>query len=68
MQATTIEELAERVAALEDAIAHRRPPSEEKPKKGWETTYGVFHGDPVMKEIMDLAKELRDAERPDDEP
>lgn len=64
MTAPTLEKLAERVAALERAMAHMQSRVDQPVKKGWETTYGVFRGDFVMKEIMDAGKQVRDAEPP----
>lgn len=68
MSTPSLEDLAGRIAALESAMARMQSRTEQAPKKGWETTFGMFHEDAVMKEIMELGKEIRDAEQPDDEP
>lgn len=64
MTKATIEELDERVSALERAVsvlAQKSPSS----KRGWRATVGRFAGDDVMKEIFELGRQIREAESRD---
>lgn len=55
--AVTIEE---RVAKLEKAVFGD---NEEPGRDDWQSTVGMFRGDPVMKEILDDVKTNRERER-----
>jgi hypothetical protein len=66
MPIPTNEELAERVAALEKEVGRLARKSDEPRKKDWRNIIGRFKDDPVMKEIMALGKQIRDAEQADD--
>lgn len=65
MSAPTLQELADRVAAIEDAVAKLRNEGVPAQKKGWQAVVGMFADDPEMKEIFDLGKQIRDSEPPD---
>ena len=57
--------LEERVAQLErrlDELAQAKSAS-GSPPKDWRRTVGMFQGDPIMKEIIDEALRMREAER-----
>ena len=66
MSMPTNEELARRVEALEREVGRLVRKSEEPRKKDWRNIIGRFKNDPVMKEIMALGKEIRDADQADD--
>jgi hypothetical protein len=56
--------LEERVAQLErrmDELSQGNAPG--APQKDWRRTVGMFRGDPIMKEIIDEALRMREAER-----
>jgi len=58
--------LEERVEALEKTVAEwtgRSKPGLEN--KDWQSTVGMFTNDPVMKEIHEEGRKIRDAERRD---
>ena len=64
MTKATIEDLDERVTALEKNLSElmQRPPAD---KTGWRSTIGLFAGDDVMKEIFELGHQIRATERRD---
>ena len=58
--------LEERVDTLEKQVAElmqriMAPP----PEKDWRSTIGMFANDPVMKEIQEEGRKIREAERQD---
>ena len=56
----------ERLEALEKAVAQlmdRPQPAVES--KDWRSTVGMFTNDPVMKEIQEEGRKIREAERVD---
>ncbi|GMR23737.1 MAG: hypothetical protein BMS9Abin37_2197 [Acidobacteriota bacterium] len=56
----------ERLEALEEAVAQltdRSQPNLES--KDWRSTVGMFANDPVMKEIQEEGRKIREAERRD---
>jgi hypothetical protein len=58
--------LDQRVAALEQEVARlsRLLPGESRsPKKDWRSTLGMFAGDPVMKEIIEEGRKIRERDR-----
>ena len=58
--------LEERVARLEkrlDDLVQERSSADQLPRKDWRRTVGMFKGDPIMKEILDEALQLREKER-----
>ena len=56
--------LAERVAALEEAVAQLLSRSSlAVAKKDWRSTLGMFADDPVMKEIDEEGRRIREADR-----
>ena len=59
MSQATLEERMSRVEQLLDQLLQsKRPTSEQPGRDDWQQTFGMFAGDPVMKEIM---KEIIDA-------
>lgn len=62
MSSLTLEELYQRLTALERQVAEiyqRRTP----PEKDWRSTLGMFTDDPGMRELFDEAARIRQADR-----
>ena len=58
--------LEERLEALEKTVAELTGRSQPGPEnKDWRSTVGMFANDPVMKEIQEEGRKIRDAERRD---
>lgn len=59
--------LEERVAALEhqmEELSKRLLPGEKlPPKKDWRTAVGMFSDDPIMKEIIEEGRKIRERDR-----
>jgi hypothetical protein len=59
--------LEERVAALEfqvEELTRRLRPGEKlPPKKDWRSTAGMFANDPIMKEIIEEGRKIRELDR-----
>jgi hypothetical protein len=58
--------LAERVAALEREVARLSksiPGERSAPDKDWRSTRGMFAGDPIIKEIIEEGRKLRESDR-----
>ena len=58
--------LEERVAALEKEVArlsHQLRTDEEPGRDDWKSTVGMFANDPIMKEIDEEARKIREADR-----
>ncbi len=58
--------LDERVAALEEQVARLSkllPGEQHPPAKDWRSTLGMFAGDPIMKEIIDEGRKIRERDR-----
>ena len=59
--------LEERVAALEHQVANltkRLLPGEKTlPEKDWRSTVGMFANDPIMKEIIEEGRKIRERDR-----
>ena len=62
--------LDQRVAALEQEVARlskRQPDGKQPLEKDWRSTFGMFAGDPIMKEIIEEGRKIRQRDR-DQEP
>jgi hypothetical protein len=62
----SLESLEERVAALEQKVAwlSRQILQERGPGRGdWRSTVGMFANDPIMKEIDEEARKIREEDR-----
>jgi len=58
--------LEERVSSLEETVAGLiAVASTDKRKKDWPSTIGMFEGDPVIREIQEEGRRLREADRRD---
>jgi hypothetical protein len=64
MAENTVED---RLAALEEAVAkltRRLFPGEKlPPEKDWRSTIGMFAGDPIMAEIIEEGRKIREEDR-----
>jgi hypothetical protein len=61
--------LEERVAALEETVALLLSQSDSVvAKKDWRSTLGLFADDPVMKEIDEEGRRIREADRQQAQP
>lgn len=59
--AVTLEERLARVEQLVEELVRKS----ERPKreKDWRRTVGMFRGDPIMKEIIEEGRRIREADR-----
>ena len=56
--------LEERVSSLEETVAGLAAAvNAGKHKKDWRSTIGMFEGDPIIQEIQEEGRKLREAER-----
>jgi len=66
---TPFSTLEERVAALEETVAQLLSQSDSAvAKKDWRSTLGMFAGDPIMKEIDEEGRRIREDEASDARP
>ena len=64
MSQITLETLSERVTALEKAVAEMRQTSSGPARfKDWRKAAGMFTGNELMKQIDELGREIREADR-----
>jgi hypothetical protein len=56
----SVAELEKRVSALEKELAELKSALEPLPKKGWESTFGVFADDPGFDEVVRLGRQWRE--------
>ena len=61
MSETTLEERVTTLEKLVAEIMHNADTSVRK--KDWRRTIGMFDGDPIMKEIIDEGRRVREADR-----
>ena len=60
----TRRKLEERIASLEETVAQLVAVAGPGKQNGdWRSTVGMFEGDPVMKEIQEEGRRLREADR-----
>ena len=59
-QATVEERLETLEIQVAELVARARSP---KPEKDWRRTVGMFEGDPVMREIQEEGRKIREADR-----
>ncbi len=64
--AATLDERLTRVEQLVDDLV-RKSQLSERPKD-WRRTVGMFDGDPVMKEIIDEGRRIREQDRAESQP
>ena len=64
MSQATLEERMSRVEQLLDQLLQSKQPTSEQPgRDDWQRTFGMFAGDPVMKEIIDAGQRIREEDR-----
>ena len=63
MSQATIEERVTRLEQLMDQLLRTRPRSLQPGRDEWLGTFGMFAGDPVMKEIIDAGRRIREEDR-----
>ncbi len=59
--ADTLEERLSRVEQLVEELV--RKSKRPKREKDWRSTIGMFDGDPIMKEIIDAGRRIREQDR-----
>lgn len=62
MQTATLEERVSQLERRLDELSQGKSVS-SPPPKDWRRTVGMFQGDPIMKEVIDEALRMREAER-----
>jgi len=68
MSQATIEERVTRLEQLMDQLLWTRPQSSQPGRDDWLGTFGMFAGDPVMKEIIEAGRRIREEDRRQAEP
>jgi hypothetical protein len=64
MSTITMENLEQRLAALEKEVAQLRQAKQPRPCfKDWRQAIGMFPGDDFMKQIDEAGREIREADR-----
>ena len=63
MSQGTIEERVTRLEQLVDQLLQGKPPSTQPGRDDWKSTFGMFAGDPVMKEIIEAGRRIREGDR-----
>lgn len=64
MSQATLEERVSRIERLLDQLLKTKTPKSEQPgRDDWQQTFGMFAGDPVMKEIIDAGQRIREEDR-----
>jgi hypothetical protein len=63
MSQATIEERLTRLEHLMSQLLQVKPRSAQPNRDAWKTTFGMFAGDPVMKEIIEAGQRIREEDR-----
>jgi hypothetical protein len=64
MAPITLENLEQRLTALEKEVAQLRQAQQARPRfKDWRQAVGLFPGDDFMKQIDEAGREIREADR-----
>jgi len=63
MSQGTIEERVTRLEQLVAQLLHGASSSTQPGRDHWKSTFGIFAGDPVMKEIIEAGKRIREEDR-----
>ena len=63
MSQATIEERVTRLEQLVEQLALTKPPASQPGRDDWQKTFGMFAGDPVMKEIIEAGRRIREEDR-----
>jgi len=68
MSHATLEDRVTRLEQLMDQLLRTRPKSSQPGRDDWQGTFGMFAGDPVMKEIIEAGRRIREEDRQQAEP
>ncbi|HEV2950096.1 MAG TPA: hypothetical protein VGX70_22145 [Gemmataceae bacterium] len=68
MSQATIEERVTRLEQLVDQLLEGKPAGTQPGRDDWQKTFGMFAGDPVMKEIIEAGRRIREEDRQQAEP
>jgi hypothetical protein len=63
MSQATLEERVTRLEQLFAQLVHPGSSFVQPGRDDWQRTYGMFAGDPVMKEIIEAGKRIREQDR-----
>lgn len=63
MSHTTLEARVARLEKLFDELVHSQVDRHEPGRDEWQKTVGMFAGDPVMKEIIEEGRHVREEDR-----
>ncbi|HEV3446076.1 MAG TPA: hypothetical protein VG099_15650 [Gemmataceae bacterium] len=63
MSQATIEERITRLEQLVDQLLQPNPAPAQPGRDDWQRTFGMFAGDPVMKEIIEAGQRIREEDR-----
>ena len=63
MSQASIEERVTRLERLMDQLLQTKPLSAQPGRDDWQKTFGMFADDPVMKEIIDAGRRIREEDR-----
>jgi hypothetical protein len=63
MSQATIEERVARLEQLLDQFLQSKPAMAQPGRDDWQRTFGMFAGDPVMKEIIEAGQRVREEDR-----
>jgi hypothetical protein len=63
MSQATIEERVTRLEQLVDQLLQGKTLLTQPGRDDWKKTFGMFAGDPVMKEIIDAGQRIREEDR-----
>lgn len=63
MSQATIEERVTRLEQLMEQLLQAKPQSTQPGRDDWQKTFGMFTGDPVMKEIIEAGQRIREEDR-----
>jgi tetrahydromethanopterin S-methyltransferase subunit B len=63
MSQVTIEERVTRLEQFMEQVLQTKPPSTPPGRDDWQKTFGMFTGDPVMKEIIEAGRRIREEDR-----
>ncbi len=63
MSQATIEERVTRLEQLIDQLLQEKAAGTQPGRDDWQKTFGMFAGDPVMKEIIEAGRRIREEDR-----
>ena len=63
MSQATIEARVARLEHLLDELLQAKPAPVQPGRDDWQRTFGMFAGDPVMKEIIEAGQRIREEDR-----